>query len=120
MYTKCYLMYILQRHIGYLILLCNFIEHTLDHHTQESLFIFREFPSIDVAQGLIGKTKNRTFPKFHFLFPINTDYVDICIFVFVTNVLTVSERHEINTKLEIIELCASFPLSCSLSCLNVL
>ena len=71
--------YPLQRHMGCHILLCNFIEHTLDHYTKESFYTFMEFPSNDVAQGLTGKTKNLTFPKFPFLFLINTDYVDICI-----------------------------------------
>ena len=71
---------LVQRHQGYPILLCNFIEHTLDQPTQEFLFISREFPSNDVAQGLVGKTKTLKFPKFDFLFLVNTDYVDLRIY----------------------------------------
>ena len=54
------LVYPLQRYFReYPICFCKFIEHTLDHHTQQSLFISGEFSSNDVAQGLIGRTAVR-------------------------------------------------------------
>ena len=46
------------------------------------IVILREFPSYDIAQGLIGKIRFYGSQSMSFSFPIGTDYLDIFIILF--------------------------------------